>query len=182
MRRTIRHALALLFIAGGGFLTGRWLSREPGSRFDVRDWSTRGSGPRLVEYFDPACPSCRMVHRRIDQILGAHPRLQHVLVPVAIIRGQAPPPADVLCAIDGEAAFTVASAWAIQPPGRPPHDLLGAERAAECAARVEAATLHTAIGSPDGSPQVPRVELEGEVFIGEESLPALEKALVKARS
>lgn len=182
MRRRTVLALALVpLIGGGGFFAGRLLARAETPRFDVRDWPRRGSGPRLVEYFDPGCASSRAVHRRLDQLLGARPQVEHVLVPVAISRGHSATPADVLCALDGQAAFAVANTWAIAAPDPTPRDPPRADRVRACAGRVEAATLRTAAGSPDGMPVVPRVELAGRTFIGADTLPELEAAVRAVR-
>ena len=110
--------LVLAVVSGAGLATGQLLARAGAERFDVNAWPRRGAGPRLVEYFDPRCAASRAVHLRLAAELGDAPWVEHVLVPVALSRGVKPAPADRLCALGGDAAFTTALAWALQ--GGPP--------------------------------------------------------------
>lgn len=174
----LKGFLALMAVCAAGLASGRLLARPSVPRFQLGDWPRRGSGPRLVEYFDPRCSASRAVHLRLEELLGERPRVEHVLVPVAVSRGSGPAPADFLCAMDGPAAFAHARAWA--EAGDPRASLAGRrvdERTVACADLVEQATRHTQLLGPDGIPQAPIVDFGGRIYAGRDALPALEATL-----
>jgi hypothetical protein len=169
--------MAALAICSAGVLTGMLFARADAKRFDVSEWPRRGNGSRLIEYYDPRCAASRAVHLRLAELLGEPPKVEHVLVPVAITRGTGAAPADLLCAMAGPHAFATAAAWAKRggpdPAARGPLD----ERVVACARSVEQATRHTADLSPDGIVEAPIVDFGGRIYAGAGALPALEAAL-----
>jgi hypothetical protein len=165
-----------LIVSIAGFVTGRTLGWP---RFAEADWPRRGSGPQLIEYFDPACAWSRAFHGRLDELAAKMPRVEHVLVPVSISRGSAPTDADRLCAVPRDRVFEVARAWAKNGVDLALASEAGLDvgRLASCAGKVELATRHTATLNEDRAPTAPLATLGGHTYVGLTDLPALEAAL-----
>jgi hypothetical protein len=68
--RNLSFCALTVAVPAAGFLTGRVIANGVGTgQFDVREWPTRGAGPRLVEYFDPECAASRAFHVRVVELL-----------------------------------------------------------------------------------------------------------------